>query len=91
MNKVEMVNMVAAEIRRADGDHTMGAGKLAEVVVDAMLPVLAGVRAEVYQDAGMDALKARDKCRYGSDSWSRLDRMANDLFTLARVWKRGAK
>jgi hypothetical protein len=91
VNKVEMVNMVAAAIREADGDHTLGAGALGEVVVDAMLPVLAGVRSESYRDAGHQALQARDRCRYGSDAWSRLDRIANDMFALSRVWEKGSK
>ena len=85
-----MVDQVAQAMRRADGDHTMGTGALAEVAVDALLPALAGVRSACYRDAGHQALQARDRCRYGSDAWSRLDRLAHDMFAVSRVWDRGS-
>ena len=43
MNRVEMIEKAAQAIRVADGNHTMGAGALAEVVVDALLPQVATV------------------------------------------------
>lgn len=36
MEWAEKVTVVAAAIREADGDHTMGAGELAEVAVGAL-------------------------------------------------------
>lgn len=37
---VDWVNAVAGAIRKADGNHTMGAAALAEVAVDALYPLV---------------------------------------------------
>ena len=52
-------------------------------------PVIARVRADVWNQCGYRALEARDRTRYGSDAWSRLDRLAHDIFTSARTIRGG--
>jgi hypothetical protein len=46
--EVPTIETVAAAIRAADGDHTMGAGALAEVVVAALVPLLSEAWSEGY-------------------------------------------
>lgn len=49
----------------------------------------ARVRADERDQCGYRALEARDRTRHGSDAWSRLDRLAHDLFTSARTLRGG--
>jgi len=74
MSSVELINRIAATIRRVDGNHTKGAGALAEAIV-----------ADLFRHTPEVEQAVRDRIRTDA-----LDRFAAEYFTPdARNWLAG--